>query len=125
MPSPRLPTPNMNKQPDTTGLDTALALHERGYIPVAIVEKTKLPAEKWRHLYEQGRSYDSIISRWKGARLGVAIITKGMVVIDVDDENQLNLALDRCGLKEAPICKTPSGGFHVHGRMRAGVERSR
>ncbi len=103
-------------------LAAALDLLGKGYTPVAMLPGSKVPAEKWRHLYEAGRTVADIRARhWHG----IAIITKGIVVIDVDDENKLDAVLERCGLPRAPICRTPSGGFHVHGRLRAVVERYR
>jgi hypothetical protein len=31
------------------------------------------------------------------------------------------MVLQSCGLTDAPICRTPRGGFHVHARVRKGV----
>lgn len=109
--------------PDTLGI--ALDLHAKEYTPVAMVLGTKTPAEKWSHLYDQGRTIESIRARsWEG--FGISIICREpVVVIDVDDENDLDRVLEKCGAKGSPICRTPSGGFHVHGKLRKGVERSR
>lgn len=116
----------MNVSTDTNGnLAVALELFAMGYTPVAMRYASKTPAEKWRHWLTESRSRESIVARWRNTRHGVALLCKEIVVIDVDDENKLDLALVRCGLTTAPICRTPSGGYHVHGRMRAGVERSR
>lgn len=112
----------MKARPDTPGVPEAL--FAKGYIPVAMVRGTKTPAEKWSHLYDQGRTIESIRERWRHD-YGLAIICKGLVVIDVDEENTLDMVVEKCGAKDAPICKTPSGGFHIHGRLRKGVERSR
>jgi len=106
-------------------LAIALELYDKEYIPVAIVHGLKVPAEPWRHFLDEGRTRESVIERWHGTRLGIAILCKDLVVIDVDEENKLEKAMDRCGLTSAPICRTPSGGFHIHGKIRKGVERSR
>lgn len=103
----------------------ALELTEKGYVPVAMLHGTKTPAEKWSHWMTEVPTRQSIIERWQNTRNGVAILCKNLVVIDVDDANKLELALEKCGLTNAPICRTPSGGFHIHARMRTGVERSR
>lgn len=105
---------------------SALELHEKGYIPVPMIEGTKIPAVKgWNELQHESLAREDIVAKWAEARYGIAIVTRGLLVLDIDAEEKLEAVLDQCGLKDAPICSTPSGGYHVHARMRAGVERSR
>lgn len=105
---------------------SALRLHEKGYIPVPMTPGTKVPAVKgWNELTHGSLTREDIIAKWAEARYGIAILTRGLIVLDVDAEDKLGLVLGNCGLEGAPICRTPSGGYHVHARIRAGVERSR
>lgn len=110
----------------TDNFETALEAAEKGYIPVAILPGLKVPAEAgWDGWMTRPVTEESIAERWKGTRNGLAILCKDLVVFDVDEESKLDLVLQKCGLKGAPVCRTPGGGYHVHARMRRGVERSR
>ncbi len=101
-----------------------MELKQLDYEPVSMLEG-KVPAEKWRHLYAAPRTVEDIQRGWRET-FGIAVITREpLVVIDVDDGAIAADILERCGLKDAPICRTPSGGLHAHGLLRKGVERSR
>jgi hypothetical protein len=117
----------MDTHPDTTGnYEAALALAANGYFPVAILPGTKVPAERgWQEWPKRTLTEESIARRWKGTRNGLALLCHDLVVIDVDDADKLGLVLEKCGLKAAPICRTPRGGFHVHARSRKGMQLSR
>lgn len=112
---------------DTTdNYETALELAENGYIPVAMIPGTKLPAEReWQEWPNRPLTEDSIARRWRGTRNGIALLCHGLVVLDIDDADKLDLVLERCGLKSAPICRTPRGGYHVHARARSGMRLGR
>ena len=121
------PTRPMNETLTTTGnYEGALELAKNGYIPVAMLPGTKVPAERgWQEWPGRPLTEESIARRWKGTRNGIALLCHGLVVLDVDDANKLDLVLEKCGLKEAPICRTPRGGYHVHARARKGMELRR
>jgi hypothetical protein len=102
--------------------ELALSLADKGYIPVAMVSGTKVPAERgWQEWATRPVTRESIARRWKGTRHGVALLCHDLVVFDVDDGRKLDAVLARCGLTDAPICRTPGGGYHVHARARRGV----
>jgi hypothetical protein len=114
----------MNNHPDNTDLAHELATN--GYIPVAMLPGTKLPAEKaWQEWHAREITADSIERRWRGTRNGVALLCHNLVVLDVDDADRLGIVLEKCGLTDAPICRTPRGGYHVHARARKGMDLSR
>ncbi len=116
----------MHTLPDSTGnYERALELARSGYLPVAILPGTKIPAEKGWQQWEEPVSEESIARRWKGTRNGIALLCKDILVIDVDDASLLDEVLAKCGLKDAPICRTPRGGYHVHARVRRGVKLQR
>ena len=120
------PYPNkiMSTPPDNTEL--ARELTENGYIPVAMLPGTKQPAENaWQEWATRAVTAESIERRWRGTRNGVALLCHGLVVLDVDDASQLGIVLEKCRLKDAPICRTPRGGYHVHARARKGMDLSR
>lgn len=101
--------------------ETALELHEKGYLPVAILPGLKVPAERWTRWLTEEMTQESITRRWQFTRNGIAVICRGFVVFDVDDANELDFVIDSTGLKNAPICKTPRGGYHLHARVRSDV----
>ncbi len=117
----------MNETLTTTGnYEGALELAKNGYIPVAMRPGSKVPAESgWQEWPTRLFTEESIARRWKGTRNGIALLCHGLVVLDVDDANKLDLVLENCGLKKAPICRTPRGGYHVHARSRKGMELRR
>src|SRR5438128_41978 len=118
---PHLPSYRMKTPPDN--FETALELAEKGYIPVAMLPGLKVPAEdRWNEWADRAVTEESILRRWQGNRNGVAILCKDLIVLDVDAEDRLDTVLEKCGLKNSPICRTPGGGYHVHARMRRGVE---
>src|SRR4051812_26383728 len=101
----------MNTSPDNTDLARELAAN--GYRPVAMLPGTKLPAERaWQEWASREVTAESIERRWRGTRNGIAILCHGLVVLDVDDPDQLGFVLEKCGLEDAPICRTPRGGYH-------------
>lgn len=116
----------MKQTPETSGnLREALALAEKGYVPVAMLPRLKVPAEReWQGWMTREVTRDSIFARWERTRNGLAILCKDILVIDVDDANLLDMALEKCGLRldDVPVCRTPRGGFHLHARYRKGVE---
>lgn len=116
----------MNESSNPTGhYEAALTLAKNGYIPVAMLPGRKVPAEKgWQEWMHRDVTEESIAARWQGTRNGIALLCKDLLVLDVDSADLLDMVLDRCGLKpdEAPICKTPRGGYHVHARYRRGVD---
>jgi hypothetical protein len=97
---------------DTTGnYEAALGLAQKGYIPVAMIPGTKLPAEReWQGWPNRDLTEELIARRWQGTRNGIALFCHDLVVLDIDDADKLDLVLERCGLKQAPICRTPRGG---------------
>jgi hypothetical protein len=107
------------------GQQTAEELLANGYEPIAMLHGLKVPAEKWKRWEAERMTRESIAERWEGTRNGVAILCRDLVVLDVDAPEKLGMVLASCGLTDAPICRTPRGGYHVHARMRRGVERSR
>jgi hypothetical protein len=112
----------MRSSPDATGsLQAALDAFEKKYVPVSMLPGRKVPAEKWTKWQSEEPTRASIYERWGGTRNGVALLCRDLVVFDVDDENKLDFVLESCNLKDAPICRTPRGGFHVHARARKGV----
>jgi hypothetical protein len=117
----------MNTVMDTTGnYEEALMLAKNGYLPVAMQAGTKIPAEKeWQQWPNRPLTEDSIARRWKFTRNGIAILCHDLAVLDVDDANKLDFVLEKCGLKRAPICRTPRGGYHVHVRVRRGMDLRR
>jgi len=106
---------------EQTNLQAALQLREKSYLPVAILPGLKVPAERWTRWLTDEMTEESITRRWQFTRNGIAVICRGFVVFDVDDANELDFVIDSAGLKNAPICKTPRGGYHVHARVRSGV----
>jgi hypothetical protein len=108
-------------------LQTALELREKHYIPVAIYRGSKEPAECWGRWMTETPTVDSIHERWTGTDHDVAVLCKDLLVFDVDreDEDLLAYVLEQANCKEAPICKTPSGGFHVHTRARRNIDARR
>jgi hypothetical protein len=104
------------KTPDN--LRTALALAQNGYTPVAIRRRSKVPAERWRRWLFEQPTEQSIRDRWEGTDLDVAILCKDLLVFDLDADDEALLAhvLEQAGCEAAPVCRTPSGGFHVHTR---------
>src|SRR4051794_31183820 len=107
-------------------LQSALELREKGYIPVAVLPGLKVPAEAgWDGWMDRAVTEESIRQRWENTRNGVAILCKDLVVFDVDDASKLGLVLEKCGLRDAPICQTPRGGYHVHANVRRGVQLQR
>jgi hypothetical protein len=102
-------------------LQAALDATEKGYDPVAMLPGQKIPAEAWARWLTEEPTEESIYERWQGTRNGIALVCRDLVVIDVDDANELDFALESCG-KSPCICKTPRGGFHVHYRQRKGVQ---
>ena len=117
----------MNETLTTTGnYEGALELAKNGYIPVAMLPGTKVPAEKeWQGWPGRPLTEESIARRWKGTRNGIALLCHGLVVLDIDDADKLDLVLEKCGLTRSPICRTPRGGYHVHARARKGMELRR
>jgi len=117
----------MTRTTDITGnYEEALDLAKNGYIPVAMLPGTKVPAEKeWQQWPSRVLTEESIARRWKTTRNGIAILCHDLIVLDVDDASKLDYVLEKCGLKKAPICRTPRGGFHIHGRARRGMELHR
>lgn len=100
--------------------ELARDLADKGYIPVAMRPGAKLPAERaWQEWAGRPVTDESIARRWRGTRLGVAILCAGLVVLDVDDPAILDDVLRDCGLSAAPICRTPRGGYHVHALARS------
>ena len=117
----------MNETFTTTGnYERALDLAKKGYIPVAMLPGTKVPAERgWQEWPGRPLTEESIARRWKGTRNGIALLCHGLVVLDIDDASKLGIVLEKCGLTRAPICRTPRGGYHVHARARKGMELRR
>lgn len=113
----------MEKQPESIGnVQAALDAFAKGYTVVAMKPRTKEPAEKWKRWLSQEMTAESVYERWEGTDYGIALYCHNLLVIDVDDANRLDFVLEKSGLKHAPICQTPRGGYHVHGRLRSGVE---
>jgi hypothetical protein len=97
-----------------------------GYIPVAMRSGTKIPAEsEWQEWPNRQITEESIARRWKGTRHGVALLCHGIVVLDVDQADLLDFVLKQTKLEDAPICRSPRGGYHVHARARKGMQLSR
>lgn len=102
-------------------LPAALEIAAKGYIPVAMLPGKKIPAESWKRRLQGPTTLESIYTRWQNTRNGIAIICQDIIVFDVDDENELDFVIESTRLHAAPLCRTPRGGFHVHGRCRDGV----
>lgn len=97
-----------------------------GYIPVAMQQGTKIPAESaWQEWPLREITEESIAQRWKGTRNGISILCHNVVVLDVDQADLLDFVLKQTKLESAPICRTPRGGYHVHARARKGMQLSR
>ena len=93
-----------------------------GYVPIPLVPGTKVPCEKWgRYRTEDPTEED--YERWFSVKRNVAIVLRGLVVLDVDDPDLVSSVEELAG--ETPMkCRTPSGGVHLWGRRRKNIALS-
>ncbi len=107
----------MHKPHDNLAL--ALDALGMGYTPVPIVERTKVPAVKWKE-WQDKLPPEELVREWFSVRRNLAIVTTGMVVFDCDDAELSALVLKHCGDTTHKV-RTPRGGMHLGFRRRSGV----
>ncbi len=122
VPSSRALSPSpLETRPDITGnYERALANAEMGYVSVPCRPGTKVPLVKWKPLQTQAPTTEQYREWFLGTRNNIAILTTGLVVVDIDDITQAELALAHCGDTPCKL-RTPRGGLHLLYRARAGV----
>lgn len=108
----------MKTQPDTLGI--ALDALGMGYVPIPVVEGTKVPAVKWKE-WQTTLPPEELVREWFAVRRNIALVTTGMVVFDCDDPAKAELVLAECGDTPDKV-KTPRGGLHLAYRKRKGVQ---
>ncbi len=85
----------MNEPRDN--FETALSNAEKGYVSIPTHPGTKVPAVKWTR-FQTEKPCPQLYERWfKNTRNGIAIITTGLVVFDIDDLAQAELVLTEVG----------------------------
>ncbi len=65
------------------GLSAALELLAKGYTPIAMKRGSKVPAERWTHWLDKTPTVASVQERWRDTDHGVALLCKGLIVVDV------------------------------------------
>ena len=108
----------MEMPPDN--YETALDAAEKGIVAIPCFEETKVPCVRWKPWQNRMPPRETLRVWFQGTRNNVAIITRGMVVFDIDDPSKLDLVLDECG-STPHMLKTPRGGIHLGYRKRLGT----
>lgn len=118
------PSPKpMEKQPDTTGnLEIALANAQKGIVSIPIAPGKKgIPLVKWKRWQTEMPSEELFKEWFADTRVGIAIITTGMVVFDCDELAKAKLVLEVSGDTPHKL-KTPRGGVHLGYRKRKNAQ---
>lgn len=98
----------------------ALAGDALGHRFVPCHPGTKVPLVKWKQ-FEAAPPTAELYARWfRGTRNNIALLTRGMVLIDCDDPAAADLVLRHCGDTPWKV-RTPRGGIHLGFRRRMGV----
>lgn len=95
---------------------------ELGYIPIPLLFGTKRPCVSWKKFQTEDPT-EKEYQKWFSTRRNVAIVLRGLVVLDIDDPELLPFVIEKAG--DSPMkCRTPSGGVHLWGRRRKNLELS-
>jgi hypothetical protein len=102
-------------------IKTALRYLKLGYRPIPIFAGTKRAAIPWKAWQIESPTEEDIGEWFSIGEKNIALVTgKGVVVVDVDDPDLLDIVFARCG--DTPMrCRTPSGGMHLYYAMRSGI----
>ena len=95
-------------------IETALRYLRFGYRPIPIVAGGKRPASNWKRFQAEVPTERKIVEWFSGVERNIALVTgRGVVVVDVDDRDFVDAAVDRFGA--TPMrCKTAGGGVHLY-----------
>lgn len=111
----------MDKQPEITNLEVALAAAEIGIVPIPCHPLTKVPCVKWKEWQAAMPPIDLIEKWFADSARNIGILTTSMVLFDCDDPAKASLVVEECG--ETPHrLRTPRGGIHLGFRRRKGAQ---
>ena len=125
--SSRLAVAQSGGQPVTDGafLMFAEALLDAGYSPLPILPGRKKPAlREWSDFCAAPMTRGRIQgygARWPRASLGVALGFAGVVALDVDTEDEGQLAAIRAAVPASPVAKAGAKGFTAFYRAAPGA----
>ncbi len=108
---------NENLDRTTPMIETARRYLALGYRPIPIVAGQKRAVIKWKAWQRKSPTERDITKWFSAGERDIALVTgNGLVVVDVDDPDLLDVVIARCG--DTPMrCQTPSGGLHLYYAM--------
>ena len=111
----------MNTTIDTAGnYELALSNAQKGIVSIPCHPGTKVPSVAWKRWQGEAPPTELLREWFRDHRANIAILTQGMVLIDIDDPAFLDLAVRHCGDTPYKV-RTPRGGTHLGYRARKGV----
>ncbi len=90
-----------------------------GFTPVPNVERTKIPAVKWKE-WQDKLPPEELLREWFRVRCNISIVTAGMVVFDCDDPALAEQVLAECGDTPHKV-RSLCSGMYLGFRRRTGV----